>query len=219
VKGKPASGQACDFTKPQKYIITAPDGKKKRYTVTVTRRLGAVGFANPSFEIFDTLHNDNGAWGRQPNGSCWTFTPKHRNATVGIMTLESPHMRAIPPRDGTKACGMVGGRGSRFSQRVVFDKGSYTISFDRTVPHRVPNQKFPSLSLTLNGKTIMTLEAVEADGGRTPTPWKQYTSPVISIEKGAHTIAFVVGDEAPLSEYKVRGTNLIDNVKITFIKK
>jgi peptidoglycan/xylan/chitin deacetylase (PgdA/CDA1 family) len=56
VKGEPASGSARDFTKPQTYTITAPDGSTRVYVVTVTPTQRAVGVSNHSFETFDVLN-------------------------------------------------------------------------------------------------------------------------------------------------------------------
>jgi len=56
VTGKPASGSANDFSKPQTYTITGVDGSTKAYVVTVTPTLGAVGVSNHSFEKFDVLN-------------------------------------------------------------------------------------------------------------------------------------------------------------------
>ena len=67
VTGKPASGEAVDFTKPQTYTITAADGTSRTYSVTVTRKANAAGVANPSFEIFDSLSKESS--GIAPQGA------------------------------------------------------------------------------------------------------------------------------------------------------
>ena len=64
VTGEPASGTARDFTRPQTYTITAADGTSRTYTVTVTKKLGAVGAADSSFERFDSL--DRAWWNVRP---------------------------------------------------------------------------------------------------------------------------------------------------------
>jgi len=213
VKGTPASGTELDFSKPPKYVITAPDGKTMTYTVTVKQKEFAVGPANASFETFDSLDQHHGAWGRTPSGTFWTFTKKHRNASIGIVSLESYAIAANPPRDGSRHCGALGGRGSSISQSVVFDKGEYTISFDRSTTHRT-SVSFPSINVAIDGRILMTLKSRTFKGGWDKRTWTQHTTPAFSVDSGMHTISFIVGDDAKESNYALRGVNLIDNVTI-----
>ena len=213
VTGEPASGTACDFSRPQTYTIKAVDGTSRSYTVKVTRKSGVAGAANPSFETFDVLDKGNGTFGYDPKGAFWNFAQKHKNASVGIVSLESPHVRAIPPPDGSRHCGFVGGAGSSITQSVVLDEGEYTISFDRTVPHRVGGE-FPTLKLSVDGRVLLTLAGDTVKNGWTKREWKRHASPVFKVADGSHTIGFVVGDDATPSNYALRGVNLIDNVRI-----
>jgi hypothetical protein len=213
VKGSPASGTVRDFSRPQKYTITAPGGKTRTYTVTVRQKQFAVGPANASFEIFDSLDSDHGSWGRTPSGTFWTFTKQHRNASIGIVSLESYAIAANPPLDGSRHCGALGGKGSSISQSVVFDKGEYTISFDRSTTHR-SDVSFPSINVAIDGRVLMTLESRTFKRNEDKRTWTQHTTPAFSVGSGKHTISFIVGDDAEPSNYQLRGVGLIDNVTI-----
>jgi len=218
VKGSPASGTVLDFSKPQKYKITAPDGRSRTYTVTVKQKQFAVGPANASFEIFDALDSDHGSWGRTPSGTFWTFTRKHRNVSVGIVSLESYAIAANPPRDGSRHCGALGGKGSSISQDVVFDKGSYTISFDRSTTHRW-SKSYPSIKVAIAGRVLITLKSLTFKSDWDKRTWIQHTTDAFSVDSGKHTISFIVGDDAEEDNYKLRGVNLIDNVAIKGVVK
>lgn len=213
VKGSPASGTELDFSKPQKYLVTSPDGRSRTYTVTVKQKEFAVGPANASFEIFDSLDQRHGAWGRTPSGTFWTFTKQHRNATMGIVSLESYAIAANPPLDGSRHCGALGGKGSSISQDVVFDRGAYTISFDRSTTHRA-SVSYPSVNVAIDDRILMTLKSRTFKGGWDKRTWTQHSTPAFSVDEGKHTIRFIVGDDAEESNYNLRGVNLIDNVTI-----
>ena len=215
VTGEPASGTARDFTGPQTYTITARDGRTRAYTIAVTKKRGAVGAADSSFEQFDSLDKQDGTFGVSPKGAIWVFAQKHKNASVGILSVENRSLAPIPPPDGSRCCGVVGGAGSRLSQSVVFDEGTYTISFDRTIPRRIAGNSYPSLQLTIDGRVLLTLEGVTGERGKAPElEWKTYTSPVFTVTAGRHTISLVVGDDAEPGNFGLRGVNLVDNVRI-----
>ena len=133
------------------------------------------------------------------------------------MSLESPHLAAIAPLDGSRHCGFLNGDGS-ISQSVVFDAGKYTIRFDRTVPDREAGP-FPALHLTLDGRVLLTLESVTVHDGRDKKAWKRYTSPAFTVTAGPHTIGFSNGDGRNESNYGLRGANFIDNVAINHQSK
>lgn len=211
VTGVPASGTISDFSKPRQYIIKSPGGETKAYTVRIIREMGAAGFANPGFESFDLNGGADSPW-------AWTFKPTHRGATVRLLSVEDPQMPSPPP-DGSRHCAVIGGKGSSISQSVILDEGTYTISFDRTIPYRVPAATHPSIHLVVDGEKVMTVDAIQGQGGRSKTQWKRHTSPPFAVEAGAHTIQFVVGDDASPSNYNVRETNLIDNVQIAVQSK
>jgi hypothetical protein len=212
VTGQPASGTARNFTSPQKYTIRSRDGKSRTYTVRVTKKRGAVGIANPSFETFDPLKGKYGAVDEDPTGAFWVFKKNHPNSKVGIKLgdrFEQP--------DGTKHCGFVQGAGSSLSQSVIFDKGKYTISFDRRGINWT-KVMYPSLNLVLDDRVLLTLEAYvkPKKGQRGKKVWTRHTSPVFSVSAGLHTISFVIGDDADPYSYGLSGANLIDNVTINY---
>ena len=215
VTGQPASGTARNFTSPQKYTIRSRDGKSKTYTVKVTKKRGAVGIANPSFETFDPLKGKYGAVDMNPTGAFWVFKKNHPNSKVGIKLgdrFEQP--------DGTMHCGFVQGAGSSLSQSVMFDKGKYTISFDRRGINWT-KVMYPSLNLVLDDRVLLTLEAYVKPrkgqrGQRGKKVWTRHTSPVFSVSAGLHTISFVIGDDADPYSYGLSGANLIDNVRIEY---
>jgi hypothetical protein len=95
----------------------------------------------------------------------------------------------------------------------VFDKGSYTISFDRSTAHRA-GTKFPSIKVAIDGRDLMTLESLTFKGGGDKRTWTPHTTSGFSVDSGEHTISFIIGDDAGESNYKLKGVNLIDNVSI-----
>ena len=204
VTGKPASGEAVDFTRPQTYTITAADGTSRTYSVTVTKKLHAVGVANHSFE----------------SGAFWTFTRGFKTDGVGITSFGSHILYRLDygrvkrwcyaPPDGSRNCAIISGTGSSISQSVVFDEGAYTISFDRLL--KGFKQATPDLRLMLDGRVLLTLEGTPVK----KCSWKRHTSPVFRVTAGPHTIEFRHDDHG---ERQPRNHNLIDNVTINHMKK
>ena len=208
VTGKPASGEVVDFTRPQTYTITAADGTSRTYSVTVTKKLHAVGVGNPSFEIFDSLHK--GGRPIPPKGTLWKFNQGNRNDKVIIVhaTMSTLYRKdfgttrwRLSPPDGSRHCVLLSGPDSSTSQSVVFDEGAYTISFDGL-------WKGQDLRLMLDGRVLLTLE--DSSGKQ----WKRHTSPVFTVTAGLHTIEFL-----NIGERKPRVTSFIDNVTINHMKK
>ncbi|MCX5653818.1 MAG: hypothetical protein NTY65_04110 [Planctomycetota bacterium] len=130
VKGEPASGSTRDFTKPQTYTITAPDGTTRAYIVTVTPTLGAVGVSNPSFETFDVLDEQDDTYGKNPSGAVWSFKQAKQGDEVGINLITGGPIFAPPALDGTRHSAFIRGVGNGILQSITFDQGKYTVSFD-----------------------------------------------------------------------------------------
>jgi alpha-L-fucosidase len=203
VTGKPASGSANDFTKPQTYTITGVDGSTKAYVVTVTPTLGAVGVANHSFEKFDVLNEYDETLGKNPPGATWSFKQLKDGGEVGINLLTGP-IHAPPAPDGTRHSGFIRGAGNGISQSINFDKGSYTVSFN-AVKRAGYSGTANSLTVSIDGAPVLTLEASQIT-----EKWGSYTSPTFAVTSGAHTLAFTIGAG--------EGMDLIDNVTIKYYK-
>ena len=215
VTGKPASGEAVDFTRPQSYTITAADGTSRTYSVTVTRKANVAGVANPSFEIFDSLNKESS--GIAPKGALWKFTQGFKTDPVGIVSVGSHVLYRLDygrvkrwcyaPPDGSRHCAIISGHGSSISQTVVFDEGDYTISFDRLLNGSKPA---PGLRLMLDGRVLLALEGTPV---KEPS-WKRHTSPVFTVTAGPHEIEFSHDDHGERGPH-----NLIDNLTINQMKK
>jgi len=196
VTGKPASGSTNDFTKPQTYTITAPDGSTRAYIVTVIPTLGAVGVANHSFEKFDFLNEYDETVGKNPPGATWSFANK---AEAGINLLTGP-ISAPPAPDGSRHTAHLRGAGSSMWQSIQLDGGKYTVSFD-AVKRRGYTPTGVPLTVTMDGAPVMTVET-----SRLTEAWGSYTSAVFTATSGAHTLAFTIGQG--------EGMDLVDNVAI-----
>ena len=146
------------------------------------------------------------------------YLPKEsENADVGIISAQSGMIQDIPPLDGSRHCGFVGGAGSSLSQSVVFDAGTYTISFDRAFLIRSAQHLFPSLQLTLDGRVLLTLESVNRKNlEKKEWKWKTVTSPAFTVTAGPHTIGFASGGDASPTSQRGDGPNIIDNVRINY---
>jgi len=186
VTGQPASGSTQDFSRPQTYLITAPDGATRKYRVTVTRARGAVGVSNPSFERYDRLSEFDDTLGRNPGGALWTFQQKKRGDEVGICHLAGP-ITAPPAPDGTRHAAFIRGPGNRIAQAVTFDEGRYTVRFD-LVKRRGYSPRSTPLAVTLDGAPVLALEPEQISD-----QWQRYTSPPFTATAGVHTLAFVLG--------------------------
>jgi hypothetical protein len=198
VTGKPASGSVNDFSKPQSYTITAADGSTKPYVVTVVPTLGVAGVANPSFEQFDFLNEYDETLGKNPSGASWSFH-QEKGQEAGINLLTGP-IHAPPAPDGSRHTAFLRGEGSSISQVIHFDAGNYTVSFDAVKRTGYTSAAIP-LTVTIDGKAVFTLEAAKLSDA-----WGSFTTPVIPLTAGAHTLAFTAGAGDSM--------DLIDNIAI-----
>ncbi len=199
VTGKPASGSTNDFTKPQTYTITAPNGSTRAYVVTVTPTLGAVGVSNPSFETFDVLNEQDDTYGKNPSGAVWGFKQAKQGDEVGINLITGGPIFAPPAPDGTRHSAFIRGVGNGISQSITFDQGKYTVSFD--VVKRNGYKGTAPLTVSVDGMPVYTVDASQISDA-----WGSYTSPVFTVAAGAHTLAFTLGEGD--------GMDMIDNVVI-----
>ena len=203
VKGGPAPGAVMDFTRPQSYVITAPDRSARTYRVTVTPTLGAVALSNGDFERFDVLEEQNATQTGPPMGVAWTFNKKANNGEIGIKDLiASPS--APPPPNGSRQIVYMRGAGNRISQRIVFDAGNYTINFDAVKRHGYEKTAAP-LNVTIDGTPVFALEP-----SKITEKWASFTSPAFPVTAGSHEFAFSLGEGD--------GMDIIDNVVLKHVK-
>ena len=208
VTGKPESGATLDFTRPQAYVITAPDGTSKTYQVTVTPTLGAVGVGNPGFEKFDCLSEWDEHIGRSPTGAIWNFR-KVKDDWVGISCNDGPMKMPVvapPSPDGSVHSGFLRGQSNSISQTIQFDEGNYTVSFDVASSGR--SKTAVPLVVSVDGAPVLALEAEKITNA-----WVPLTSPAFKVTSGSHTLAFTAGDSG-----NNPGTDLIDNVAVKYCK-
>jgi len=206
VTGQPASGTTHDFTEPQTYTITAADGSTQAFVVKIKRVQGAVGLANPSFEIFrdGAMNEGEGDYGKAPDGAFWSFKQSNPTDECGISLITGPIAAGVGPvPDGSHYVAFIHGTGNGISQAVVFDQGSYEVSFD--VVARRGTVGAPVV-VSIDGKPLFTLEATKV-----MKDWNRYTSPGFVVESGPHTLAFNLGESN-------EGQDLIDNVQIKVTK-
>lgn len=197
VQGRPASGAVTDFTRPQSYVITAPDRSSRTYRVTVTPTLGAVAVSNGDFERFDVVDEPTSTKTEPPMGVAWTFNQKGNNGEIGIKDLiASPS--APPPPNGSRHIVYMRGAGNSISQRIVFDPGNYTISFDAVKRHGYEKTAAP-LNVTIDGTPVFTL-----DPSKITEKWAAHTSPAFPVTAGPHEFAFSLGEGD--------GMDILDNV-------
>ena len=201
VTGKPTSGSANDFSKPRTYTLTAADGSARRYIVTVTPTRGAVAVTNPSFEKFDSVREYDNTMEANPSGATWIFKKSRNEGELGIRDLiESPS--APPPPDGTRHAVFMRGPGNGISQSITFDQGNYAVSLD--VAKRSGYEKTAApLRVTLDGKPVLSL-----DSSQITEKWASYTSPVVPVTAGTHTLGVILGEGD--------GMDIIDNVVIKY---
>ena len=201
VKGKPASGSVVNFTRPQTYTITAPDQSSRTYRVTVTPTLGAVAVSNPDFERFDGLDEQNATQTENPMGVAWSFNKKDHNGEIGIKDLiASPS--APPSPNGSRHIVYMRGAGNSISQRIVFDQGNYTISFDAVKRNGYEKTAAP-LNVTIDGAPVFALES-----SKITERWASYLSPAFPVTAGSHVLAFNLGAGD--------GMDIIDNVELRY---
>lgn len=203
VTGQPASGSINDFTVPQTYLVTAPDGASRRYVVKVTPVLGAVALTNPSFEEFDRLNEDDDTMERSPRGATWSFYKNKSDGELGIRDLLE-HPSAPRPPDGTRHGVFMRGAGNGISQKIVFDQGNYTVSLD-VVKRSGYEKNAAPLRVTLDDVPLLTLES-----SRISETWSSYTAPAFAVAAGTHILAVTLGDGD--------GMDLVDNIALHFIK-
>ncbi len=203
VAGKPASGVANDFTRPQTYMVAAADGPTRRYTVTVTPTLGAVAVTNPSFEKSDSAGAFDRSMEAKPSGAVWTFEKHNGQGELGIRDLiEAPS--APPPPDGTRHAVFMRGAANGISQSITFDTGNYTLSLD--VVKRSGYEKAAApLRVTLDGVPVIVLGSSQIT-----EKWSSHVSPVFPVTAAVHTLGIALGDGD--------GMDLIDNVGIHYCK-
>ena len=94
--GRTSVRVGADFTSPQNYVMTAPDGSTRTFVVTVSPLQGAVGVSNPSFEQFDALSDYDATVGKNPGAATWTFHQQKLGDEVGITHIAGPI--TAPPR-------------------------------------------------------------------------------------------------------------------------
>ncbi|MCF7675254.1 MAG: polysaccharide deacetylase family protein [Akkermansiaceae bacterium] len=199
VTGKPASGTPNDFTRPQTYTITAADGSSRRYVVTVTPTPGAVAVTNPSFERFDSSGPYDTRMESNPSGATWSFKKPGNQGELGIRDLVKSPSAPLPP-DGTRHSVVMRGTGNGISQEMTFDQGKYTVSLD-AVKRRGYEKSAAPLIVTIDGVPVLSLASSQITEN-----WASYTSPVIPVTAGVHTLAITLGEGD--------GMDLIDNVAI-----
>jgi hypothetical protein len=96
------------------------------------------------------------------------------------------------------------GTGNGVSQLITFDQGNYTVSLDG-VKRRGYEKTAAPLRVTLDGVPVLTLESSQITEN-----WAGYTSPVVPVAAGAHTLAITLGEGD--------GMDLIDNVEVKYCK-
>ncbi|MCE9612334.1 MAG: polysaccharide deacetylase family protein [Chthoniobacter sp.] len=202
VTGQPASGASADFTQPQTYIITAADRATRRYRVTVTKSLGTACVTNPGFEIFDTAGEFDITRETNPTGATWTFKKANHNGEIGIRDLTAGG--APPAPDGSRHCVFMRGPGNGVAQPITFDKGNYTISFDAVKRSGYEKTAAP-LQVAIDDQVVFRLESSQIT-----EKWASYTTPVIPIAAGTHTLSFTLGEG--------EGMDMLDNIALHFAK-
>lgn len=201
VTGQPASGLINNFSKPQSYTITAPDGTTRRYRVTVTPTLGAVVVSNPGFEKSGATGAHDNAMESRPDAAPWTFLKPRNQGELGIRDLiEAPS--APRPPDGSRHAVFMRGAGNGVAQTITFDKGNYTVSFDAVKRNGYEKTAAP-LKVTLDGVTVFALEPAQIT-----EKWASYTSPAFPVAAGSHTLAITLGEG--------EGMDIIDNVALGY---
>ncbi len=191
--------RATDLTKLAPIYQT---GSPKTYVVTVVPTLGAAGVANPSFEQFDFLNEYDETLGKNPSGASWIFH-QEKVQEAGINLLTGP-IHAPPAPDGSRYTAFLRGEGSGISQEIHTDAGNFTVSFDAVKRTGYTSAAIP-LTVTLDGKAVFTLEAAKLSD-----TWGSFTTPVIALTAGAHTLAFTAGAGDSM--------DLIDNVGTHYAK-
>ena len=197
----PPSGASLDFSTPRTYSITASNGATKTYLVTVTRVLGQVNVANPSFETPAI----GGWWLPVPPHASWSFSPGTGIATPDDQMFYPP---GIPVPDGNQA-GYMTGEGASISNSVfIGDPGDYKVHF-----HAIGRTHWASgftpadLNVLIDGTNVLYLTNTLISA----TSWGSYTSAVFTATAGAHTLAFMNGVLAPGQDGSV-----IDAVAINY---
>ena len=203
VTGKPASGSINDFSRPQSYVITAPDGTTRRYTVTVTKTLGTTVVTNPGFEQFDTNGEFDNARETNPSGATWVFRKENGNGELGIRDLRKGG-GAPPAPDGSRHCVFMRGTGNGVSQTITFDKGNYTVTLD-AVKRSGYEKTAAALRVTIDGTAVFTI-----DVPRITEKWASYTSPAFPVTPGPHSFAITLGEGG--------GMDMVDNIALHYQK-
>ena len=200
VTGKPASGMPNNFSRPQTYTITAANSAPRRYVVTVIPTRGAIAITNPGFEKFDATGDTEGTLENKPGSATWRFIKPKNNGELGIRDLVEEPCAPRPP-DGSRYAVFMRGTGNGISQPVMFDKGTYTLSFDAVKRSGYEKTAAP-IKVTLDEITVMTLESSSITES-----WSSYKSPAFPVAAGVHTLALTLGEGD--------GMDLIDNVALS----
>ncbi len=202
VAGQPASGAVTDFTRPQTYAITGPDGSARSYRVTITPTPGAVAVGNPDFERFDVLAEQGTKPIPCPMGVAWSFNKKGNQGEIGIKDLiASPS--APPPPNGSRHVVYIRGAGNSISQRIVFDPGTYVIRFDAVKRNGYEKTAAP-LKVMIDGVPVFALQSSEIS-----EKWASYRSPAFPVSSGPRELAFALGEGD--------GMDIIDNVVLEYV--
>ena len=203
VTGKPASGTINDFSKPQSYVITAPDGTTRRYTVTVAKALGTAVVTNPGFEEFDSKGDYDIAKETNPTGATWVFKKTESNGELGIRDLKKGG-GAPPAPDGSRHCAFMRGTGNGVSQTITFDKGNYTVTLD-AVKRSGYEKTAAAIRVTIDGSAVFTIDVPQIT-----EKWASYASPAFPVSAGPHTFAITLGEGG--------GMDMVDHVAIHYQK-
>lgn len=200
VTGQPASGEALDCTKPQQLTITAPDGKTRRYKLTVRNVFGAVGFSNPSFEEFapGAMNEGNDEHGKNPAGSHWVYKYGSSGDEVGIARLTGP-ISGPPAPDGTKHAAIIHGPRNGISQAFTADAGKYQISLDGVLRR---GGVAGTLYISIDGQRIHSITPSDFK-----PEWRRFATPEIVLAAGRHTLDFTLDGTGDIQV-------LLDNVGI-----
>jgi len=200
VTGNPDSGDARDFSLPQRYTVTAPDGKSRSYTVTVRKVSGVVGLSNPSFEEFapGAMNEGNNEHGKNPAGTHWTYTLGSPGDEVGIARLTGP-ISGPPAPDGSKHAAIIHGPGNGISQAFTADSGTYRIALDGVLRR---GGVAGTLHISIDGERVHAITPAEFR-----RDWRRYVIPDITLTDGRHTLTFTLEGTGDIQV-------LIDNVGI-----
>ena len=203
VKTSPISGEARDFSQPQSYTATAPNGKSRAYTVTVRKVYGVIALSNPSFEEFDAgaLNEGNNEHGKKPSGTHWNYNMRSPGDEVGIARLTGP-ISAPPAPDSSKHAAIIHGPGNGISQAFSCDDGRYRLSMDGVLRR---GGSAGTLHILIDGIRVHTIVAPKFK-----SDWQRFETPDINLTNGKHTLALTLDGTGDIQV-------LVDNIGIVRI--